>query len=124
MTPLRKINALNAKKKRALMLGAGAAVIAVLFAARTAARPGQLLLFLYNLGFSQEVSGPLYDYETGIVLSLSAVVFGTFALLIGRELRRSGFSPHSPECSGCSFFSRSRPSPSLMRSRILKLPSS
>lgn len=93
MTFPARLKALDVKKKRVLTLGVGAAVIAVLFAVRTAARPGQMLLFLYNLGFSPDVSGPLYDYETGIVLLLSAVVFGTFALLIGRELRPERLFP-------------------------------
>ncbi len=93
MTLPMKIAALDVKKKRLLTLAAGAAVIAALFAARTAARSGKLLLFLYNLGFSQEAAGPLYDYETAVILLLSAVVFGTLALLIGREVRPERLFP-------------------------------
>lgn len=93
MTLPMKIAALDVKKKRLLTLATGAAVIAALFAARTAARSGKLLLFLYNLGFSQEAAGPLYDYETAVILLLSAVVFGTLALLIGREVRPERLFP-------------------------------
>lgn len=93
MTFPARLKDLNVKKKRALTLGVGAAVIAVLFAVRTAKRQGRMLFFLYHLDFWPDVSGPLYDYETCIILLLSAVVFGTFALLIGRELHSERLFP-------------------------------
>lgn len=65
---------LNSKKSKRILLSAAAAVILMLVLIRFIQRQGELLLFRYNLGFSIEEAGILYDFQTVMLLLVSLFV--------------------------------------------------
>lgn len=79
---LEKLKNTTTRKKSFALLIAFAVSTAVYFAARMVMRSGKLMLFRFNLGFSIEEAGLLYDYQTVLVVLLSACVFGAALYLI------------------------------------------
>ena len=75
------------QKKTVLLFAVCAAVIFLIIAARTIVRASKLLLFRYNLGFSLEDAGLLYDYQTAIIAIVSLLVFLTAYLIYMREIK-------------------------------------
>lgn len=73
---------LNSKRSKRILLPAGAAVILILVLIRSIQRQGKLLLFRYNLGFSIEEAGILYDFQTVVLLLVSLLVFTAIFFLI------------------------------------------
>lgn len=73
---------LNSKKSKRILLSAVAAVILMLVLIRSIQRQGELLLFRYNLGFSIEEAGILYDFQTVMLLLVSLFVFTAVFFLI------------------------------------------
>ena len=73
---------LNSKKSKRILLSAAAAVILMLVLIRSIQRQGELLLFRYNLGFSIEEAGILYDFQTVMLLLVSLFVFTAVFFLI------------------------------------------
>ena len=73
---------LNSKKSKRILLSAAAAVILMLVLIRSIQRQGELLLFRYNLGFSIEEVGILYDFQTVMLLLVSLFVFTAVFFLI------------------------------------------
>ena len=65
-----------------ILLSAAAAVILMLVLIRSIQRQGELLLFRYNLGFSIEEAGILYDFQTVMLLLVSLFVFTAVFFLI------------------------------------------
>lgn len=73
---------LNSKNSKRILLSAAAAVILMLVLIRSIQRQGELLLFRYNLGFSIEEAGILYDFQTVMLLLVSLFVFTAVFFLI------------------------------------------
>lgn len=73
---------LNSKKSKRILLSAAAAGILMLVLIRSIQRQGELLLFRYNLGFSIEEAGILYDFQTVMLLLVSLFVFTAVFFLI------------------------------------------
>ena len=73
---------LNIKKSNRILLSAASAVILMLVLIRSIQRQGELLLFRYNLGFSIEEAGILYDFQTVMLLLVSLFVFTAVFFLI------------------------------------------
>ncbi len=84
---LEKLKNTTTRKKSFALLIAFAVSTAVYFAARMVMRSGKLMLFRFNLGFSIEEAGLLYDYQTVLVVLLSACVFGAALYLINHTLK-------------------------------------
>lgn len=83
---------LNSKKSKRILLSAAAAVILMLVLIRSIQRQGELLLFRYNLGFSIEEAGILYDFQTVMLLLVSLFVFtAVFFLILPPPNRQSGY---------------------------------
>ena len=89
---------LNSKRSKRILLPAGAAVILILVLIRSIQRQGKLLLFRYNLGFSIEEAGILYDFQTVVLLLVSLLVFTAIFFLI--------LPPHRIDGQAMSAFSR------------------
>lgn len=83
---------LNSKKSKRILLSAAAAVILMLVLIRSIQRQGELLLFRYNLGFSIEEAGILYDFQTVMLLLVSLFVFtAVFFLILPPPNRRPSY---------------------------------
>lgn len=83
---------LNSKKSKRILLSAAAAVILMLVLIRSIQRQGELLLIRYNLGFSIEEAGILYDFQTVMLLLVSLFVFtAVFFLILPPPNRQSGY---------------------------------
>lgn len=84
---LKRLKELDVKRKT-LFLIAAFAIFSVFYAvSRFVLRGGKLMLFRFNLGFSIEEAGILYNFQTVLVIAVSAVVFATATYLVIHELR-------------------------------------
>lgn len=83
----KKLNGLDVKRKSLLLIVSFSAFAALYIAVRNVLRDGKLMLFRFNLGFSIEQAEILYNYQTALVIAVSAVVFAAAIYLVRCELR-------------------------------------
>lgn len=84
---LKRLKELDVKRKTLFLIAAFAIFFIFYTVARFALRGGKLMLFRFNLGFSIEEAGILYNFQTVLVIAVSAVVFATAIYLVRHELR-------------------------------------
>lgn len=84
---LKRLKELDVKRKTLLLIAAFAIFSTLYVAARFVLRSGKLMLFRFNLGFSIEEAGILYNFQTVLVILVSAVVFATAMYLVKCKLR-------------------------------------
>lgn len=90
---LERLKTTDKNKKTRLLCAAFAAFAVLYIAARLILRQSKLMLFRFNLGFAIESAGLLYDFQTLIVLAVSAAVLAAAVYLARRELRCEVFFP-------------------------------
>lgn len=90
---LDRLNSADKNKKTVILCAAFALFAALYIAARLVLRQGKLMLFRFNLGFSIESAGQLYDFQTFIVIAVSATVLAAALYILRRELRCEVFFP-------------------------------
>lgn len=84
---LEKLKNSDKKIKTSLIVGAFAIFAALYSTMRIILRNNKLMLFRFNLGFSIEQAGILYDYQTLMVIAVSAVVAAAAIYLVRCKLR-------------------------------------
>lgn len=90
---LDRLKSADKNKKTRLLCAVGALFAMLYIAARLILRQSKLMLFRFNLGFAIESAGLLYDFQTLIVLAVSAAVLAAAVYLARRELRCEVFFP-------------------------------